>query len=206
MIKWVIFDLGGVLVDIRRDWKSCVEANGFPYPEEGIEQTLEITKLYERYQRGELSLEQLSEQLVPAMNGVFTPGQIQAIHRAILIGQFPGVTEVVERVNQGQAKSAILSNTCGAHWPILQSYSAVAQVNQSFTSFQLGLVKPDPQIYRAVEEALKIAPSSILFFDDSPLNVAAARDQGWSAELVSQEFPPATQLREYLKVYQVIRD
>lgn len=51
-------------------------------------------------------------------------------------------------------------------------------------------MKPEPEIYRAVEEgvadverASSAAPSSLTFFDDRPENVAAAIEAGWRARV-----------------------
>jgi HAD superfamily hydrolase (TIGR01509 family) len=53
--------------------------------------------------------------------------------------------------------------------------------DHEFFSAELGLVKPDPAIFSAVRRALDVAPTDILFIDDAPRNVEAARDAGWDA-------------------------
>ena len=45
------------------------------------------------------------------------------------------------------------------------------------------LYKPDPAIYRLCEERMGLPPAKLLFFDDYPENVAAARALGWQAEV-----------------------
>jgi len=48
-------------------------------------------------------------------------------------------------------------------------------------SAELGLAKPDPEIYARADELFGTAPGDVLFFDDRQDNVAAAREHGWSA-------------------------
>jgi putative hydrolase of the HAD superfamily len=48
-----------------------------------------------------------------------------------------------------------------------------------FFSCDLGLMKPDPQIYRIVTEQTGLAPQRTLFLDDSQENIAAAKALGW---------------------------
>ncbi len=48
-------------------------------------------------------------------------------------------------------------------------------------SFQLGIAKPDPAIYRHTLEQLGVQPQEALFIDDKPVNVEAARALGMRA-------------------------
>jgi len=52
-------------------------------------------------------------------------------------------------------------------------------------SGEVKLIKPDPAIYELHAKTFDLDPAGILFLDDSPKNVQAARDLGWVAELVS---------------------
>ena len=64
-----------------------------------------------------------------------------------------------------------------AQYPVLDEF------DQSFISAHLGVVKPDPAIYEAVESETGFAPETILFTDDRPENVEAARSRGWGVHL-----------------------
>ena len=48
-------------------------------------------------------------------------------------------------------------------------------------SHEVGLAKPDPAIYALTAERLGVEPHEIVFLDDHPPNVAAARAAGWHA-------------------------
>nr|WP_255567741.1 HAD-IA family hydrolase [Corynebacterium sp. TAE3-ERU16] len=48
-------------------------------------------------------------------------------------------------------------------------------------SCDIGVAKPDPGAYRAACAALGAEPGEVLFFDDNPVNVAAAREFGMRA-------------------------
>jgi putative hydrolase of the HAD superfamily len=50
-------------------------------------------------------------------------------------------------------------------------------------SHEVGLGKPDPEVYELTAERLGVAPDEIVFLDDVPANVAAARAAGWHAVL-----------------------
>lgn len=50
-------------------------------------------------------------------------------------------------------------------------------------SYQVGVLKPDPRMYRAVLETMHLRPGEALFVDDAPANVQGARDVGLNASL-----------------------
>ncbi|HEY6797992.1 MAG TPA: HAD-IA family hydrolase [Kineosporiaceae bacterium] len=50
-------------------------------------------------------------------------------------------------------------------------------------SADVGLAKPDPRIYTRADAAYGTDPGQVIFFDDRPDNVAAARDHGWDAHV-----------------------
>jgi 2-haloacid dehalogenase len=64
-------------------------------------------------------------------------------------------------------------------------------------SAQVGLLKPDPQIYDLHTKTFDLDPKASIFFDDSLPNVLAARDYGWKAI----HFTNADALRRDLKDY-----
>ena len=52
-----------------------------------------------------------------------------------------------------------------------------------FFSCDLGYTKPDHSFYESIANSLHTEGQSIMFWDDSLLNVEAARDYGWRAEV-----------------------
>ena len=67
-----------------------------------------------------------------------------------------------------------------------------------------GLAKPDPAIYKAFEAATQHRGLAILFFDDLPENVRAARSVGWRAERIDPYNETVPQLRRWLRHYGVL--
>lgn len=54
--------------------------------------------------------------------------------------------------------------------------------DRRFISGELGTLKPEPQIYAAVEAASGIAPDRLLFIDDRPENIEAAAARSWGVQ------------------------
>ena len=58
------------------------------------------------------------------------------------------------------------------------AYPFLGEFDRRMVSGELGVCKPEPAIYEAVE-AQGVAPERLLFADDSDANVAAAAGRGW---------------------------
>ena len=57
----------------------------------------------------------------------------------------------------------------------MTQYDFLTEFDRSFVSGELGVIKPDPQIYKLVEEGCGLPPESLLFTDDRADNIAAAQ-------------------------------
>ena len=55
-----------------------------------------------------------------------------------------------------------------------------------FFSCEIGWQKPDRFYYQHIEKVLDIEKESILFWDDLEVNVIAARENGWNAEIYTE--------------------
>ena len=62
-------------------------------------------------------------------------------------------------------------------------YPFLTEIDRSYISGHMGVIKPDAEIYRRVEEDCGVAPDRLLFTDDRPDNIAAAESRGWQGHL-----------------------
>jgi 2-haloacid dehalogenase len=63
------------------------------------------------------------------------------------------------------------------------AYPFLDEFERRFISAELGMSKPDTAIYQRVEAECGIAQNALLFTDDRPENIAAARARGWQTHL-----------------------
>jgi 2-haloacid dehalogenase len=61
----------------------------------------------------------------------------------------------------------------------LQTFPFLGLFDQPFVSGRMGVIKPDPAIYAAVEAGTGLAPGAMLFVDDKVENIEAATARGW---------------------------
>ncbi|MFJ2173991.1 HAD-IA family hydrolase [Streptomyces sp. NPDC087851] len=90
---------------------------------------------------------------------------------------------LLARLTRRGTPLGILSNAPGSLARAVRRAPWSGRFETLVFSSDLGLMKPDPLVYRAVDERLGRAPSEVVFFDDRPENVAAARAHGWRAHL-----------------------
>lgn len=62
-------------------------------------------------------------------------------------------------------------------------YDFLNEFDRAFVSARMGVIKPDPEIYRRVEEETGMAPDRLLFADDKKENTDAAAARGWRVHL-----------------------
>jgi 2-haloacid dehalogenase len=58
-------------------------------------------------------------------------------------------------------------------------YDFLAEFDRPYVSGRLGVTKPDPAIYAAVEADCGLPPAALLFADDRAENTQAAARRGW---------------------------
>lgn len=181
-IDCVVFDLGGVLVELGgvRDFGDMI---GEPDDERVWARWLGSSWVRD-YERGFCSSDAFARGMIEQFELDGTSDEFIERFRAWPRGLFDGAYRLVETL-ASTVRVACLSNTNEIHWSRQADALRLAELFPTrFLSHELGLIKPDRDIYDYVADRLEIEVSSILFLDDNQLNVDAARDTGWQAARV----------------------
>jgi putative hydrolase of the HAD superfamily len=94
----------------------------------------------------------------------------------------PAMFAWAEELRRGGWATAILSNMPPGFLPWLEEhFPEVSRFHPAVFSCRVGMVKPEPDIYRHCLQLLGLQARETLFLDDMPVNVAAARGQGLHA-------------------------
>ncbi len=204
-IRLVCFDIGGVVVRICRTWAQGCAAAGMDVRDPSLWQTSGPGRraLILQYQTGRIDGPTFADRASTLVGGLYSPVEIMGIHHAWLLGEHERIADLVDCLHWAGVDTAALSNTNHEHWVRMGDFPAVMRIHHHLASHLVGLHKPDPQIYHRLEQQVGHAGSEILFFDDSPENVTAARAVGWRAEWIDPAGDPAAQIAEMLGVYGV---
>jgi FMN phosphatase YigB (HAD superfamily) len=205
----ICFDWGGVIIRICRSFKEGCEHAGIEYRSEAdTPEMREARRAHSRpYQRGAFPPEEYFRRLAEACDSIYTSGEIADIHRAWLLGDYPGVGELIDRLNALEGiETGMLSNTCADHWARQfegadgspPEFPGASRLLHRHASHLMGVDKPDPLIFRRFEQLTGHEAGRILFFEDTPENVEAARSAGWMAELIDHEGDTPAQMARHL--------
>lgn len=198
--KVLIFDLGGVLIDLHidRSFAALVAL--------GVEQSLLTEKgcllneYMQRYDRGDISTAEMfgyiSSQLplqVREEAGESIHLRIQEMWNAMLGKYDPGKFSTIEELRERGYRVVLLSNTNDGHWgEIERKFQATmgrplsSYFDALYLSYRMHRRKPEPEIFRALLDAEGVEPAETLFFDDSAENCDAARALGMGAVLMER--------------------
>jgi putative hydrolase of the HAD superfamily len=181
-----IFDLGGVLLDIRiQNAYERFVALGLPPAE--LEQGAEINKLMENYQLGWVSTQDFCKLVAAKCSAGTKPIDIEHAWNSICLDVAERKLEALRRLRktEGVASVSLLSNTNELHWECCCKNWINANGNRLedffdkiFLSQELHLQKPDSEIFNTAIRELGASPAETIFLDDSPVNTAAAANCG----------------------------
>ncbi len=90
----------------------------------------------------------------------------------------PGTVKLVEELHAGGTRTALLSNAGFDFGGPFRNAPFSALFEEVFLSAELGLLKPDPEIYRHVAAKLGIELAQMVFVDDKAANVEGATALG----------------------------
>jgi putative hydrolase of the HAD superfamily len=201
-IRLVCFDLGGVVVRICRSWAEGCRRAGLPVQEEVAaknRRTAEWIAANDLYQRGRISRRDFSQTVSAISNGFYSPRDVETLLDHWLYDCYPGVTELIDDLHRANFVTAALSNSSHDHWQQMTAgFDAFNRLRHRFGSHELGMRKPDAEIYRELESRLRVSPSDILFFDDLQENIDGALRCGWNACLIDPAGDTAQQMRAAL--------
>lgn len=210
-IQLVVFDLGGVLVRLARNWRHAFDHAQVPYNEQldSEELSLALHQLVEVEEVGGYGQLGFFDEAGPLL-GV-EPNDLIRISDAYLQGPFPGAAELLHELHGHPVRTACLSNTNHNHWKDLANPGhpnglPLHLLDHRFASQLVGHRKPNPGIYEHLENETRVTPGSILFFDDRADNIAAAHARAWNAHQVTDPDDPIAEVRDVLAGHGVLTD
>lgn len=177
----VVWDLGGVLAPSGRALAALAEALDVPESELAdpywtYRDAYDLGASPESYWRG----------IGEALGRPLDAGWVERLDRidvdcwATLDSD---AAALLDQLAERGTPLGILSNAPGSLARAIRRAPWSGRFETLVFSSDLGLMKPDPLVYRAADERLGRAPSEVVFFDDRPENVVAARAHGWRAHV-----------------------
>jgi putative hydrolase of the HAD superfamily len=198
-VKGLLVDFGGVLTtNVFDSFKAFCRAEGLP--EDAVKNMFrergEGLALLRRLEKGELTAAEFSAQFAPLL-GVSEENLVERLFGGIAPDDL--MVDAVRRARAGGIKTGLISNSWGdgiAYEPALleELFDAVV------ISGDVGLHKPEPEIFHLGAERIGVAPEDCVFVDDLRENCAGAEAVGMKAILHRGAEGTLPQLEELLGV------
>ncbi len=184
-IKNIIFDLGGVILDIDENivYKE-LEKMGINISE--LAQSKEFTDILSKFDLGIYTAPTFRKKVKTVLGlEKMTDQKFDALWNAMLLDIPRERIEAIEKVKK-HYKIFLMSNTNEIHYDLyvrdLQlrfGYNEFDELfNKSYFSFAEHLEKPDPRFFELILDHEHLLPEETLFIDDTAKNIAAAKALG----------------------------
>jgi epoxide hydrolase-like predicted phosphatase len=198
MLKAVIFDLGGVLLRTENKEPRAELAAEYGMSYQEMSDYVYRQESARRATVGEISAEEHWEEVRKALD--LSTEELHAFQKAFWGGDIMDEQLIgFIRALSPAYTTALLSNAWDdlreamtRDWEIIDAFDHV------FISAELGIAKPDPEIYRHVLDALDCEPHEAVFLDDFVENVTGAREVGLHAIHFRSREQALGELRELL--------
>ncbi len=191
-VKNIIFDLGGVIIDLKRE--EAVKALN----ELGLADADDMLGLYGQkgiflaLEEGKATAADFFDEIRRRTSPDVTDVQIRDALNRFLIRIPVERLEMLRKLREAGYRLYVLSNTNAImfnSW-IRDAFTQEGlRVNDYFDgivkSYDEGICKPDPEIFARVARRYNLDPAETLMLDDSAKNCAAARSVGLQAEQVT---------------------
>ena len=200
MIQAVVFDIGGVLVNLDLD--GCIQAFrenlGFeritelldPYHQKGV---------YGDMEAGLVSADDFRAEVLRGSRPGSRPEDVDRSMYALLAGMEADTVETVKALATRYPLYLLSNNNPISMRHILRMFrdygiNPDTTFREQFISCEMKLLKPSAQIYEEAVARIGFPAGEILFIDDNDTNVQAARKVGLQARV----YVPGTRLSALL--------
>ncbi len=193
----IYFDLGNVLLlfDHEIAVRQMAEVSGVP--PDRVRDIVFNSGLELRYERGDVTSQEFHEAFC-SESGTRPDFDALMLAGSKIFELNVPVVSIVANLYSARHRLGILSNTCEAHWEYAGRgrYAILTDCFDVYAlSYQLGGVKPEPQVFASAADLAGVAPRDIFYVDDRMENVEAAREAGYDAVQFTEANELASQIR-----------
>ncbi len=167
-VKVILFDLGNVLIDL--DYGIAVKRIAYfckKSPKEIIDLLMSFN-ITSRFEEGKISPHDFYSHIKDMLDLKISYTRFVPIWNEIffLSAKNRSVYSLANNLRNNY-RIAILSNINMLHYEYIKEHFPVFDIfSEVFASCKMGLVKPEPEIYKQVIEKLDVKPEEVFYIDD----------------------------------------
>jgi epoxide hydrolase-like predicted phosphatase len=194
--KALVFDLGKVIFEVTFEMAYAYWGNCAKIDSETIRKRFHFDLEYDLFSENKLSAEEYARHVSELIGVDLSQEDFETGWNRIYLDPFPGIEKTLVKLKKNYRLVA-LTNTNAVHarvWP--EKYANELQhFEKIFSSHEMGTRKPEKKAYTMVLDYLQLAPSEVIFLDDTIPNVIGAEAAGIKGIVVTS----STQMLEDLR-------
>jgi len=183
--KAIIFDLGGVVINVSMDKIFEYWANVTGYNANYVKQIFESKDIFHRFERGEISSTDYKESVSCKLGLEINEDEFYNVWNDVFHDLDPRIEDLLNNL-KSKLRLVVLTNTNEIHgnkWK--NKYQSILKnFEKIFCSYEIHSRKPEKKAYKIVIKYLNIESNFILFLDDKIENVKVASDIGLKGILI----------------------
>lgn len=191
--KVLLFDLGGVIVR----WVGLDElAKMTDLSRNDVGTRFAASTVFRDYEIGHCGDDVFAEALVTEFGLNMPLSDAKDLWNSWVQESYDGTKDMLSKLREDYT-IACLSNTNALHWGHLPTHINIDDYfDHSFASHLINAAKPDLKSYHIPIRDMGVSPSDIWFFDDTMVNIEAAKTAGMEAYHVDRAVGVIPTLRE----------
>ncbi len=184
-IKNIIFDLGGVILNIDYNLTSqAFKSLGLTDFDQAYSQAKQ-NHLFDKLETGELSEEAFYSQMKTYFSKAISENEIKTAWNAMLLDLPEERIRLLKKLSK-KYRLFLLSNTNSIHYKAYSTYlkNTFGKMifddifEKQYLSFEIGMRKPDKKIFEYILSENNLINSETLFIDDSIQHIHGANNTG----------------------------
>ncbi len=175
-VNALLFDLGGVIIDVNFDRVISVWATHARKSQNLLKSRFRFDEYYERHERGEIDAQQYFASLRQSLGLYLSDDQFIEGWNSIFIGELPNIQKYLSCVSKKLPLYAF-TNSNPTHKIVWErKYRDILNLFcKIFISSDMGMRKPEPESFRTIAREIDVPLQNILFFDDIEENIEGSR-------------------------------
>ncbi|MFX1323389.1 MAG: HAD family hydrolase [Promethearchaeota archaeon] len=181
-IKAIIFDLGGVIVDLdfTNFYNKIITQSPLNKPQTPI--ILEFFRQSDTYHQGLISDEEFYKLACDLLQVCeLDQNMFFSAFNSIISGFNVDIVNLLKRIKEiNKYKMLCLSNVNSSHWEYLlnKNWGFLKYFDEYILSHEIHLTKPDKKIFEYTIKKANCKPDEIVFIDDGLNNIRSAQQLG----------------------------
>ncbi len=177
-IAVLAFDLFGVMISFDDDLVAARLASHCADPDDAFGKLHKLTARRDII-TGASTLPEVHRELVDTHGLALSYSEFEAAWLEPYHEPVPGMADLVGTLS-GHYRLVLLSNVDRDYWQVVRAMNPELDRFESLlVSCELGMAKPDPEVFRRVCQLTGTKPSQCFFVDDTASNVEEARALGF---------------------------